>query len=976
MPCPWGLKMSRMAHRALWTLLLVLAAPALAQVRVARTSPEVKAAAPGATVTHVFVLRGTGAVRVRLSSEHGWPLLTRERTIALEAGRPYFFPVTLRVPEDVPAGTRDRLVLQAGGASARAFTEVAYAPGLEAHWPAEVAYTPPLGRFALELANTGNGADVFRVRLETLQGVPVFQARQPLDAGQRLELRIPVSQTGTLRLVVRLERGNLERTGYVSVVPAARKHDGSFRLLGRLGAAYSHPGSLSLSLGAAGPLSDFTTFSVGAGYALGGTPAGVLGFRWNGGYLSAAFGPSYGLALGLGEGGVSTQIALSGPVPRGSMNFDVVGRGYGFGASAILDDDPSLRLRADLRTGHGEAEAPVFRPGTLSAEAAFRPFRSELSGNLAYGFGYRGWPVRLQTGFTLLPATPARFRISADVNPETFSLGGRLAWRGAAVDDWGVALAGGSERLGLDLPLPVSFGAAAGPERLRAFARARLDLPAPWSDLSAEARAGYQSGRWTFTLSGGSEASAAEGLALVQLNGQLGWPLDENEVKLGLRAGGSYLRTRADLAWAPWKPRFRTALALELPAGGALLRARADREWYAGRTSLGLGAEVPLVLEVPAAVTRLFGGRNVGIVAGEVRVEGPARLREGLVVRAGGREARTDAEGRFRLEVPPGRYTVEVVEARLPAVLVPVRGRVEVEVGLKRTVRVELVLAARSVLEGRVRVVTEPGREVAPQRFAVAIEDARGRTTSLLTEPGGVFTVPALPPGRYTVRLLAGLLPPGWEASVPEATLELGPGEAGRVELAVRPPQRKVYSGGRVQILEVRPEADRVPPGSAPLVEVRLRGAPDRVVITLQNRLVGVLLPAAGEEGLWRGRAHVPADAGGPLALQVEALNGERARFPFFLSVSPDAPWGVVRSLPVARPGQTLEVAVHWYAPVEASWLEVEGKRVELTGQGADWSGKFVVPADAAARWSFTAKARLGSGAQVELAKFVLIRKN
>jgi len=974
MPCPCGLRMGWMARRALWTLLLVLTAPALAEVQVVRTSPQVKAAAPGATVTHVFVLRGTGAVQVRPSSEHGWPLLTRGRRLELNPDRPVYFPVTLRVPEGVPAGTRDRLVLQAGGASARAFTEVAYAPGLEVRWPAEVAYTPPLARFALELANTGNGADVFRVRLETLQGVPVFQARKPIDAGQRLELPVPVSQTGTLRLVVRLERGKLERTGYVSAVPAARKRDGSFRLLGRLGAAYSHPGSLSLSLGAAGPLSDFTTFSVGAGYALGGTPAGVFGFRWNGGYLSAAFGPSYGLALGLGEDRVSTQIALSGPVPRGSMNFDVVGRGYGFGASAILDDDPSLRLRADLATGRSKAKDPSFQPGALSAEAAFRPFRSELSGNLAYGFGYRSWPVRLQTGFTLSPAAPARFRFSADVNPEPFSVGGRLAWTGLGVGDWGVALAGGSERLGLDLPFAVGFGAAAGPERLRAFAGARLDLPAPWSDLSAEARAGYLGGRWTFTLSGGSEASAAEGLARVQLSGQLGWPLDESEVKLGLRAGESYLRTRADLAWAPWKPRLRTAMALELPAGGALLRARADREWYAGRTSLELGAEAPLVLEVPAAVTRLFGGRNVGVVAGEVRIEGPARLREGLVVRAGGREARTDAQGRFRLEVPPGRHTVEVVEAQLPAVLVPVRGRVEVEVGRKQTVRAELVLAARSVLEGRVRIVAEPGRELPPRRFDVVIEDARGRTTSLLTEPGGAFTVAALPPGRYTVRLPAGLLPPGWEAPVSEATLKLDPGEAGRVELAVRPPRRKVYSGGRVQILEVRPETDRVPPGSAPLVEVRLRGAPDRVVITLQDRLVGVLLPAAGEEGLWRGRLHVPNDAEGPLALRVEALNGERARFPFFLSADADAPWGVVRSLPVARPGQTLEVAVHWYAPVEASWLEVEGERVELTGQDADWSGKFVVPADAAVRWSFIARGRSATGEEVDLQGFLLIR--
>ncbi len=961
---------------ALWIVLLILlGVPVLGQgVQVERASPEVKKAAPGATVTHVFVLHGSGRVRLRLASEHGWPLLTRERTIALEAGRPYYFPVTLRVPEGVPAGTRDRLRLQADGASADAFTEVAYAPGLEARWPAEVAYLPPFGRFALEVANTGNGADVVLVRLLTLQGVPVYQARLPLEPGERRELRVTVAEPRVLRVVVRLERGGLEREGYLAVQPARAKSDGAFRLLGRLGAAYRYPGDLSFSLGAAGPLSDFTHFSLGAGYALGSQPAGSLGLSWQGGYLSAAFGPSYGLALGLFEGAVSTQIALSGPVWRGSMNFDVSGRGYGFGASALLDEDPSLRLRADLATGEGEAAA--FQPGTLTASLTLRPFRPQLNGELAYGFSYRDWPVRLQGGFTGEPAAPVEFRFSADVNPEPFSVGGRLAWTGLGVDDWGLAAASSSERLELDLPLAVTFGAAAGPDRLSAFARTRLDLPAPWSDLGAEARVEHRAGRTSFTISGGSEASAAEGLALFALNGRLGWPLEENELQLGLRLGGSELRTRADLAWSPWKPDLKTALAFEAPAGGALLQARVDREWYSGRTTLGLGAQMPLVLEVPPAVTRLFGGRNVGVVTGEVVVEGPARLREGLVVRAGDRETRTDAEGRFRLELPPGTYTVEVDPARLPAVLVPVRAQVRVEVRRKQSVSVRLVLAARSVLEGRVRVVAEPGRELPPRRFAVAIEDAAGRRISLFTEPGGAFTVPALAPGRYTVRLLENLLPEGWEALVPAATVLLRPGETGRVELAVRPPKRKVYTGGKVQILEVRPEADRVPPGAAPLLEARLQGEPGRVVVTLQGRIVGVLLPAAEEEGVWRGRVHVPTDTEGSLALQVEALNGALARFPFFLSVSPDAPWGVARSLPVARPGQTLEVAVHWYAPVEASWLEVAGERVELTGQGADWAGKLVVPADAAARWSYAAKARLASGELVELEKFVLIRKN
>ncbi|WP_456411271.1 hypothetical protein, partial [Oceanithermus sp.] len=849
---------------------------------------------------------------------------------------------------------------------------VAYAPGLEVAWTREVDYLPPLSHAQLELQNTGNGADVALVRLETLEGVPVFSARVALEPGERASLRIPVTEIGVWQLVVRLERGGILRKGYLSAVPARQKSDGAFRLLGRLGSAYGYPSSLSLSLGAAGPLSDFATFSIGAGYALGSTPAGTMSLGWNGGYLSAAFGRSYGVVLGMYEGAVSTQIAFSGPEPRGSLSVDISDRGYGFSGSAFLDDNPSLRLQASLVTRRGD-ERP-FRSGTLSTELNYRPFQSELSGQLSYGFNYRTLPIRLQGGFTFPGTAPARFQLSADMNPKAFSLGGGLSWTGMGLDSWQVAAATDAKRSGLDLPFPVAFGLSAGPDSLSAFARTRLDLPAPWSDLGGEARFEYRAGQTSFTISGGSEASAAEGLALFSLDAQLGWPLGENELQLGLRLGGGYLRTRADLAWAPWKPNLRTALSLELPLGGSLLSARAEREWYAGRTSLGLGAQMPLVLEVPAAVTRLFGGRNVGVIEGEVHIEGPARLREGLVVRAGGHEARTDAEGRFRLEVPPGRYTVEVVEARLPAVLVPVRGRVEVEVGLKRTVRVELVLAARSVLEGRVRVVTEPGREVAPQRFAVAIEDTSGRRTSLFTDPGGAFTVPALAPGRYTVRLLENMLPDGWEALVPAATAVLRPGETGQVELAVRPPERKVYSGGSVQILEVRPEADRVPPGSAPLVEVRLRGAANRVVVTLQDRIVGVLLPAAEEEGLWRGRVRVPIDAAGPLALEVEAQNDARARFPFFLSVDPKAPWGVVRTYPVAKPGQELPVTVHWYAPVENCWLIVNEQKIKLSGGGSDFKGRFKVPDDTSGRLKIHAVAVGLGGRDLKIERYLLVR--
>ncbi|WP_456409801.1 hypothetical protein, partial [Oceanithermus sp.] len=189
-----------MAPRAVWrpgvplwfALALMLGSLAWAQgVRVVRTSPDARVADPGSTVTHIFALYGEGEVRPQLHSEHRWPLLTSPRTLTLKGAEPVYFPVTLRVPEGALAGTRDRLTVEVNGARAEATTVVAYAPGLEVAWTREVDYLPPLSHAQLELQNTGNGADVALVRLETLEGVPVFSARVALEPGERASLRIP-----------------------------------------------------------------------------------------------------------------------------------------------------------------------------------------------------------------------------------------------------------------------------------------------------------------------------------------------------------------------------------------------------------------------------------------------------------------------------------------------------------------------------------------------------------------------------------------------------------------------------------------------------------------------------------------------------------------------------------------------------------------------------------------------------------------
>jgi len=955
-------------------VLAVLAAPALAaEARIVRTSPEVRPAPPGGVVTHVFAVYGSGSVTPSFSSEHGWPLLSPERRLELDPEKATYLAVSVRVPPGTPEGRRDRLTVRVAGAEAFAYSQAAFAPGLEASWPRTVEYVPPVGYLPLKIRNAGNGPDTFLIRLESVSGDPVFSSRVALEAGGTSELRIPITAYDTYKLVVVSLRSREKKEGLVIVSPGRAGGGEGFRLIGRLGAAYNYPGSFSVSAGLAGPLSDFAYLNFGVGYSLGGLPAGSASLSFEGGYFSVSYGRSYGVALGFHEEGLSVALAFSGPEPRGSFNLDYTAAAASYGLSASLSRDPSFRLYAQLGI-HARASnlVPELESDTLRGELTLTPLEPRAGALVSYAFRYRDWPLNLRYEADWRSGEPLTSSFSADADPSEASFGGRISWSGLGVKDWGLALASNSQRLKIETPLPFYLGASAGADRFLAFAGATIDLPEPWSDLGGRVEAEYAAGSWSFTVSGSSRASSFEGMTLWDVGGRLGWPLTENQLSLGVRAGGSYLRGHASLDWSPWKPGLETRLGLEMPAGGAMLRAEAGREWYSGKTSFGLSADLPWVVGVPPEVTEFFGGRRVGVVAGVVEVQGPARFRQGIPVRAGGVETVTDAAGRFELQLPPGEYTVEIDRGRLPAILVAVRESQKVRLELKQKVEVRLAVAVRAVLEGRV-TVSGPAPE-RPPRFAVAVTDERGRETSLYTDSDGGFRLEGLAPGVYTVRLLTRLLPPGWKAIRDEATVLLAAGETGRVELEAAAPERRVYRGG-LQILEVKPEVATAPPGSAPLVTVRLNGEAERVLIEEKTRVLGVLLPA-GEAGTWSGRLRLPEDYQGPLQLQVVAqAGGEEARYPFFVSVSPTAPWGVLRTLPVARPGQRLPVAVHWYAPASECWLEVAGERVELSGDGADWQGEITVPQNAQNKLELEAAARLqGRPGTVTIKRFVLIR--
>jgi len=965
--------LGRLPLRAIAIIFFLLVTFGLAEsVRLERISPELRQALPGQVVTHVFALDGEGEVTPNFVSEHAWPVLSPESQLKLDGQKTVYLVVSVRVPEDAPEGERDRLTVQVGEAEAFAYTQAMFRPGLAASWPRTVEYLPPVSYLPLDLQNVGNGADTFLVRLRDLDGGSLFSERVSLAAGESTELKIPITATGSYKVTV-ISLRTREKAEGVAVATLAKGRVGDdFRLVGRLGAAYSYPGAFSVSAGLAGPLSDFAYLNFGIGYALGGLPAGSASVTFDGGYFSVSFGRSYGLALGFYEDKASVSLSLSGPEPRGSLNLDFAADNASFGISASLSRDPSFRLGVQLGL-HAQADhlASELEPDSLGGELYFLPVESKVVGTVSYSFHYEGWPWRLRYTADWQVDTPVVNTFSADTNPNEASLGGRISWTGLGLENWNLAFASNNDRLKIKSPLPFYIGASAGSDGFRAFAGSELDLPDPWSDLSGQVEARYRDGGWAFTVSGSSQASSFEGVTLWDLGGKLGWPLTENQISIGVRAGSSYLHGYAGLDWSPWKPALDSQIGLEAPAGGAMLRAELGREWYSGVTTFSFWADFPWVVEVPPAVTEFFGGRRAGTVEGVVEVEGPARFRQGIVVRAGGVEATTDAEGRFELHLPPGSYRVEIDRSRLSAVLVVVEGSVPVEVRLKQTTAVRLKVAVRSVIEGKVTVEEEA--LAALPRFAVGLEDEHGRETAIYTDDKGSFRLEGLPPGVYTVKLLTGLLPPGWRPVRTEELVLLEPGEIERIELVVAAPERKVYRGG-LQIIDVEPETGVAPPGAMPLVAVRVEGEAEQVAVESDGRVL-VMLQPGGDGGVWTGRLPLPDDYEGPLQLQVVArAGGHEARFPFFISVDPAAPWGRISTVPVAKPGQRLPLKVHWYVPVEECWIEVAGERTGLEGSGSDCQGEFKVPDDAGRRLQLVVGGRTVAGETIEVKRNLLIR--
>ncbi len=197
--------------------------------------------------------------------------------------------------------------------------------------------------------------------------------------------------------------------------------------------------------------------------------------------------------------------------------------------------------------------------------------------------------------------------------------------------------------------------------------------------------------------------------------------------------------------------------ALTIPVAGQRVASQSDFEEMLRRAGGRTGA--------PAARTSVIRGR---VLAGDTGVA----LRRALVsAQGGGRPvvAQTDFDGRFELEVPPGRWTVTAAKAGFVTLRLGQRRAfesvppIEIDAG-QRMENADFILPRGGAISGR--VFDELGDPVLDARVRVLrYRMVRGRKQlssagiAVTTDDRGVYRLYGLPPGQYYVSARAETRP-------------------------------------------------------------------------------------------------------------------------------------------------------------------------------------------------------------------------
>jgi hypothetical protein len=678
--------------------------------------------------------------------------------------------------------------------------------------------------------------------------------------------------------------------------------------------------------------------------------------------LSGRYGPQgLGLALGLSLSGslsdhvrLGSSLALDGQGLRGEVGF--FGEGFALGFRAFeglwrLDGELGpLRAYAAWATG-GVSLGLGYEGDPWQAALHLSPQGQRFS---------VGYALRVAEGLLLLPygavyrrADPKAVQVGGGLEARwearEFSLGAQVAY----VEGLRLRLGGASrsqDPLGLRGEVAYEGGRLQGSasltqrldESLGQSLTLRLGTPPgllyslthrpPGQPFSLTATLGYQGGILLGLAGRYREGGLEVGGSLLQSPQGPGYGLYAayRESALSLQAGLSTVggEHRAQLLGQGSFPPFEGSLLLGYDLNRGSSEARFGLKYQEGALGLGLegtyregalrvqalgAVEFKGGFDTPEPLVQAFGGRATGFLEGVVfhdrNRDGLKGLEEpplpGARVRVGALEAVADGQGRFRLELYPGSYRLEVggLEATLA-----LRRRVEVRVERGQTLPLDLPVETVVGLLGQVyldenRNGTRDPEEPPLPYARVRLQGQEARTT--VADGRGAFVIGGLLPGRYVLSLDPSSLDKLQEPGEPLA-LELQPGPLPQVLLPARPVVREVVRTLTEESLGLvlLPLPPSLPPGAELALRVQVQGSPERVFAQLGGRTYP-LEPL--EEGVYG--AYLPVEGVGSQELKVRAERGpESAETSAFLTVRP-GPLATLQASPaLLDPGEEVRL--------------------------------------------------------------------
>jgi len=915
----------------------VAAAPGVA-------APPDRLVLPGEYVTLVFRVDSDvdAEAEVRIETREGFAVVRRTERLATLAGRDVPLAVTVEVPAAAPAGLEEivRVAVDVAGARLEAEVRLTVAELRELTLDAPDPFVLDDEPVVVTVRNAGNVAVDARLELR-LNGasVDVVAERVPPLASVALAVR-PV-QAGIHELL--LEGGGVPLRRPLRVIRVGPPEPERPALTGSVAiVAGSEAPRFGVEAVVSGALSDYVFLDalasdrvarsfvelrgIGDEAARGGA-AGVAPRAWRA-RVGASGAAPFRLTLPYLVGGVAQtragawEVALAAGDGDGALASYVAGR-------RSFDGLPGAR--GVVATGGG-----------FDAGGARLAFRGELDGPSATLLGEAAYrDGALDAGLRLAGVDPldgTRFRAAARLDG-AFGSDPALRLEGSARAANLDAVFG---RIVLDLAAPDAswrFGATIGlPSGLPGRLRQRLQVGSEDSHalLALDAVLG---GGWQTQTSFGVVADA-DGGAVRASSSVLGLMGPSNAVQAyadvsrslrdGSWSGGVAARGEVSMdavalrAGGAWRPSEGT---VELAVGADWTVADAELVLDVGvRSEAGsepafearLEGRYPFVLPVPEAVVGLTGGRRLGTV--EVVVtsgEGPL---EEVLVRVGDYRLRTDGEGRAAALLPPGAYEVGVDGDALPTEYAPPldAGRTVVfEARRSRTVALRVVRTG--TVRGRLLLDSDgDGTSDVPSRGApgrVILIERSGVVRDLDIASDGRFETRGVRPGSVELRIVG--LPVGSSVVGPsERRLRVAPGPNEVDPFLVRPPASaaRAFGGDAPRIAGIAPQEERVPPGSAPIVTVTVRGEADEVLLDAGGRQGAMRL--VGDA--WRARVVVPDDAvAGVLPITVTARNAAGARTRRGqIVIDPDVPLVRLDAFGPVEPGGVLEVRLSALSPV------------------------------------------------------------